>query len=89
MPTRVSVSRNAGHPWDGRPGFDLMELNADTQEEMDAAVKRAEAKFWSPWLIGTHETTKKPGGLMYKPSGIMEPWQDSYHQPHPGSSTPA
>lgn len=85
MATQTTVQRNAGHPWDGRPGFDLLWLEADTQEEMDAMVKRAEKKFWQPWLIGLTEATGKPGGAMYKPCDANSPWEDGPKNPHPGN----
>lgn len=84
----VTVQRNAGHPWDGRPGFDVLHISADTQSELDNAVKKAELKFWQPWLIGIHETTRKPGGAMYKPCGASAPWRDSGDDPHPGGAAP-
>lgn len=85
MAVKVDVQRDSGHPWDGRPGFDLLHLDADTQEEMDALVKNAERKFWQPWLIGVSEATGKPGGAMYKPCDANAPWDDSPSKPHPGN----
>jgi len=81
---KVDVVRNVGHPWDGRPGFDVMHLNASSQSELDQLVKKAESRYWQQWLIGTNEATGMPGGLMYKPSGICEDWFDTGIQPHPG-----
>lgn len=78
------VFRNQGHPWDGRAGFDHLYVNANKQEEMDAFVAAAKKKFWAPWLIGTSDETGLPGGLMFKPSGITVPWDDSPERPHPG-----
>jgi hypothetical protein len=85
MPIKTKVQRDAGHPWDGRPGFDLLHLLADTKMEMDAAVETAKTKFWQCWLIGTCETGS-PGGLMYKPCGASAPWHDSLDHPHPGNT---
>lgn len=59
-------------------------VEADTSELLSELVKEAEAKFWSPWLIGMNDETKKPGGVMYKPSGIISPWDDGPKNPHPG-----
>lgn len=83
---RTTVQRNAGHPWDGnkRPGFDLLRVQADTQEEMNALVVAAEKKFWRPWLIGINDATGLPGGAMYKPCDIKHDWHDSPEKPHPG-----
>lgn len=82
--TNVEVVRNAGHPWDNRQGFDHLYVTADTAAEMDALVEAAKRKFWEPWLIGVSDDTGLPGGLMFKPSGLMEPWFDSPDSPHPG-----
>lgn len=86
MATKMHVSKNAGHPWDGlkRPGFDLLEFEADTQAEADALVAQAKAKYWDAWLIGVSEATGLPGGVMFKPCDILEPWHDSPQHPHPG-----
>lgn len=84
MAVTVEVQRKAGHPWDVRPGFDLLMLDADSEADLDAAVTAAESKFWQPWLIGVSKATGKPGGVMYKPCGAQTPWHDSPEQPHPG-----
>lgn len=85
MSLKVSVRRNAGHPWDSRPGFDLLFLDADTPDEMERGVAMAKAKFWEPWLIGEAMETGKPGGVMYKPCGAMCVWEDSPDRPHAGN----
>lgn len=84
MPISVHVRRDFGHPWDRRPGFDLLVIDAESQVELDRAVECAESKFWQPWLLGTNETTGKPGGVLYKPCGIDAPWDDSPEGRHPG-----
>ena len=86
MAVEFHVSRDAGHPWDGmdRPGFDILEIRTDTEIEMNALVAQAKAKFWQPWLIGTNENTGLPGGALYKPCDLNEPWHDSPEYPHPG-----
>lgn len=86
MAISVNVDRNSGHPWDGRPGFDLMFVDAGTPAEMATAAKEAERKFWAPWLVGMNEATGKPGGVFYKPSGALASWEDSPRKPHPGAS---
>ena len=86
MTHEIGVTRNHGHPWDGRPGFDLLEYCCQTQEESLAIVSSAEAKFWHPWLVhGLCESGEFPvGGVMYKPCDIESPWEDSPDAPHPG-----
>lgn len=76
MTKRTHVMRDAGHPWDGRSGFDLLFVDADTQIELDQLVLAANKKHWHDWLIGQDEATGKPGGVMYKPSGLSRPWRD-------------
>lgn len=83
MPVTVIKHENAGHPWDGRPGFDLLELQADTADALNAAVTEAKRKFWQPWLVGTSEDGT-PNGVMFKPSGITQEWHDSPENRHPG-----
>lgn len=85
MATETTVQRDIGHPWDGRPGFDILHLEADTQEEIDVLVKRAKEKFWGTWLIGINEETGLLGGAMYKPCDANSPWEDSPDKPHPGN----
>lgn len=85
---KVAVFPDQGHPWDGRPGFDLMEINADNQTEFDELVAKARAEFWEPWILGKDDLTGRPGGVMYKPSGINEPWEDAPEKPHAGGARP-
>ncbi len=85
MALRTHITRDAGHPWDGRPGFDILELEADTQSELDAAVKEATRKLWQTWIIGIGEVNKLPGGAMFKPCDAQSSWTDSPDQRHPGN----
>lgn len=82
------VSRNAGHPADGRPGFDLMFLDMDTEDELKSFVKVAQKKFWKTWTVGVGEVNHKPIGVMYKPCGVNFTWSDSPQKPHPGRIVP-
>jgi len=68
--------RNGGHPWDGRPGWDLLEIECDDGIETSRFVRAAKSKFWEPWLIGVNEETGKHGGLLYKPTGATSHWED-------------
>jgi hypothetical protein len=81
---KVSVIRGHGHPWDGRPGFDILYLNADTEKEMAVMEKQAKVKHWHPWLVGTNDGTGLPGGVFYKPSGVSTEWIDDLDNKHPG-----
>lgn len=51
-PAELFVSRNHGHPWDGRPGFDLMEVRCADEKEWESFQKKACAKFWEVWVGG-------------------------------------
>ena len=82
------LSQAAGHPWDGRPGFDTLEFEADTKEESDSFYAKAVTEFWKSWLVGYTEDRKKFGGVLYKPSGINTEWDDSPKNPHPGIYAP-
>lgn len=82
-----NVVRDFGHPWDTntRKGFDLMEANADSEVELAAFIKQAETKFWKPWLVSNVEAEDgKYGAVLFKPCGIIEFWEDSPKNPHPG-----
>ncbi len=76
MAKQIAVERNTGHPWCGGTGYDVLFIDADTQVEMDQAVADATAKHWHRWVIGVNEGTGKPGGVLYKPSGITTPWHE-------------
>ena len=86
MTIEQHITRQGGHPWDGmeRPAFDLLEFQTEDKAECDHFVERAMRKFWQPWLIGVSEDQTMFGGLLYKPSGIDSPWNDSPECPHPG-----
>lgn len=85
------VTRHAGHPWDGdqRPNFDLLEFRADSVERRDAFVVALSRKHWQPWLVGTEDGTERPAAVLYKPSGIDHPWEDTGSNRHPGGIDPA
>lgn len=89
MPSiQTHITRQAGHPWDGqkRPGFDLLEFQAESKAACDAFVAAAKKKFWEPWLVGQCESGLPFGGVLYKPTGILQPWSDSPANPHPGGT---
>ena len=87
MKPELSVSRNHGHPWDGRPGFDLMEARLSDEREWESFRKKACAKFWQVWIDGeTHlNGTRFFCGVFYKPSGAMSDWSDKPDNRHPGN----
>jgi hypothetical protein len=87
MAVRQQLVRNGGHLWDGRPGFGLMGVEADSSDELVRFAMAAGRKHWQIWLLGKDEHDR-PGGVLYKPSGQFEPWQDDPETPHPGNVMP-
>lgn len=83
MPTQFVTLTGHGHPWDKRPGFDLLEFRCDSMTEVENFVAAAEDNFWKPWMVGTTEKGKL-GGVLYRPSGAKAAWEDSTDNPHPG-----
>ncbi len=84
MTIESHLSESHGHPWDKRPGFDLMEVIGDSSEELDAFIAEAEKAFWAIWISGEVSSMMKQGVVLYKPSGIDEPWTDDMDARHPG-----
>jgi hypothetical protein len=83
MAIQFHIRRQAGHPWDSRPGFDILEVVSDTQDGLKAFDKKAGLRFWKAWIMGRDESGK-PAAVYYKPSGVKAEWQDSPEDPHPG-----
>lgn len=74
------LTRNAGHPWDGRPGFDLLGVTAKTDEELTVFIEKAALKFWSVWIAGYSESKdgkRVSSAVLYKPCGQARPWGDT------------
>lgn len=95
----VTVKRKAGHPWSGmqRPNFDLMEIFSDNQSELTKKLSEAKEKFWEIWVGGGELVIEDGcsselnfhathGAILYKPSNIMQSWEDNPDNPHPGGS---
>ena len=61
-----------GHPLDLKPGWDLLDILADTPEERDRLVSAAERKHWRVWIC----EPGKRNAVLYKPHGAMGPWHD-------------
>lgn len=84
MAITPDLLRNHGHPWDKRPGFDMLFVAGDTEAELDEYAKRAKQKFWAVWCGGRDADTGQLLYALYKPCGINEEWDDHLHTPHPG-----
>lgn len=85
MTVKISVTRNAKHPQTQKPGFDLLHIFTDTQDELDFAIDSAEKKFWQVWISGFKQKSNQGGAVMYKPCDFQSEWQDSPDNPHPGN----
>lgn len=75
----IQITPNFGHPWDQRPGFDLMEIDTDTETKLNTLLEQAHQEFWHTWISG-----KQANGFsaaLYQPSGIQQEWIDEPKQP--------
>lgn len=73
-----------GHPWDGRPGFDVWQAQCRSQDAKDALIRSTQTHFWKVWFASDLDE----GAclvVLYKPSGIQHDWTDDPHNPHPGN----
>lgn len=68
----VTVKRNAGHPWSGADGWDLLVLELDTVEALDAKIDEAIGKWWRIWV----RDQARCSSVLFKPAGATEPWED-------------
>jgi hypothetical protein len=71
--TGFILHRNAGHPWDRRPGWDLMEVKATTRGTLARFIARAAEKFWCVWI---QDDTGQASAVLYKPSNATASWSD-------------
>lgn len=78
MSVEHRVSRQYGHPAQPEycPDWDLLEVRADTDDEMDRYLKAAAEKFWDVWIRGHAEPDGRPAAVLYKPHGAKAPWTD-------------
>lgn len=84
----VAVCRNAGHPRDDAPGFDVAHVRCGNADQCRTAIARLERKFWKIWMGAAENDFRMfeevdgremhyHGAVMYKPSGIMGEWEDA------------
>lgn len=73
-PSGFVIHRNAGHPWDGRPGWDLMEVKATTEAALTRFIVQAAEKFWNVWI---QDNTGQASAVLYKPSSAAALWSEA------------
>lgn len=54
-------------------GWDLLEIMADTESELDRLIAREHERFWCVWI---RDNVGQIAAVLYKPSGRMSPWDD-------------
>ena len=69
---KCHITRDFGHPWTRKPGWDLLEAKEETQADLDKFISDAEQKFWQIW---SRDDTGQVA--MYKPSGAKAAWVDN------------
>lgn len=81
---KKTIRENAGHPWDGRNGWDGMDVLADTKEELDSFIKTARKQHWSVWIEGsvgrpdgTPDIQGRPAAYLYKPHRVKSVWSEN------------
>ena len=75
----ITVHRDAGHPWSGAPGWDLLQLEAACIDTLDVKISEAEGKRWRVWT----RDQARAAALMYKPTGATATWEDDPRQGTP------
>lgn len=81
---RTETKRNVGHPWDGRPGFDHMLIEATDAERLARLVVEAEAQHWHVWINGKASGSALHSAILFQPCDANTHWEDSPEAPHPG-----
>lgn len=83
------IMHGFGHPFTNAKGWDLLELKADSEAQLNEAVANAERKFWHVWV---RDKTDRHGAIrcrkdkmeavMYKPTNASGEWEDKYDEIH-------
>lgn len=74
MAHRQHLTRDAGHPFTREAGWDLLEVEADTEAELTAYVAAAARKFWHVWI---RDTTGVCRAALYKPANAHQAWDEA------------
>lgn len=73
MAIHQHLLRGTGHPFTRERGWDMLEVQADTEPELDRYIAAAARKFWKVWI------RSKDGQrtvALYKPAGRSSDWDD-------------
>jgi hypothetical protein len=70
---KIVITNNHGHPWTGEAGWDLMEIEAESEERLSVIIEQARSEFWHIWIRGNTGEIK---AILYKPGGASEEWVD-------------
>jgi hypothetical protein len=73
--TAMSTSAEVayGHPWDNRPEWERLHVQAETQAEMDEFIAARIRDGWAPWIVGECGDTGKPAAVMYRRTAAIRP----------------
>jgi hypothetical protein len=73
---------NSGHPWDGRPGFELLEVWSDNLKDLLKNVEAFEKDHWHAWIVSNVPDEKDMfGAALYRPQSIKHEWIDTPKHP--------
>ena len=78
MGYRHHLSRDFGHPFTREAGWDMLEVQADSESELSAYIAAAAKKFWKVWI---RDDTGARRAALYKPASAGAEWDDA-----PGST---
>lgn len=74
MGYRHHLSRDFGHPFTREAGWDLLEVEADSESELSAYIAAAAKKFWKVWI---RDDSGARRAALYKPVNASAEWDDS------------
>lgn len=73
MAIDFKIDRGAGHPWDGREGWDMLDVKADSEEYLTTFINNAAKKYWKVWI---RDNCGGISAILFKPSGATRDWVD-------------
>jgi len=84
MCVKVNRNKKCGHPWNQSPGWEGLNVIADTAHELTAYISRAKKRFWLIWFIRSvgDPADQKPAAYLYRPRWIKQAWGDPQEMPY-------